>query len=339
MKNLITLSLLICSNTVFSAPTDDSSKYFYQKGLEEKVAKRYMVASKFFDKAIELNPQFIAAYIENGYVNLEMRKTNVAKQCFTKVYELEPANISATKELINLFYSYRQYQNAINLAKKVKANADINKIVAMSYYKLEDYGNAEKMLLAFLANQPNDAEATYTLGKTYLEMQIEAKAISYYQKAVELDPTKSKWLFELGLLFYSSNNYKNAVVYFTKAAEKGFTQSNDFNENLGFSYIYSGEFEKGEKLLLGLIAKNPGNKDILRDAAQAYFDHKKYDKSLEFCQKLMEMDMNDGKALYQAGLCFQRKGEKEKGQKMCDRAIELDPSLNNLRQKQMIAGL
>jgi len=28
-------------------------------------------------------------------------------------------------------------------------------------------------------------------------------------------------------------------------------------------------------------------------------------------------------------------GQKDKGQGMCDKAIELDPSLNGLRQKQM----
>lgn len=43
------------------------------------------------------------------------------------------------------------------------------------------------------------------------------------------------------------------------------------------------------------------------------------------------MDKNDGKALYQAGQCFIKKGEKDRGQAMCDKAIELDPSLNNLK--------
>ena len=58
-----------------------------------------------------------------------------------------------------------------------------------------------------------------------------------------------------------------------------------------------------------------------------------YDKSLEFCQKLMELDLKDGRALYQAGLCFQQKGDKERGAQMCDKAIELDPSLRGLKTK------
>jgi len=96
------------------------------------------------------------------------------------------------------------------------------------------------------------------------------------------------------LLYYTVNDYKNAVVYFNKAAANGFPAGNDFSENLGYSYIYAGEFEKGEKILLDILAKKPGNKDILRDIAQAYYDQKLYDKSLEFA-KIMELDQKDAK--------------------------------------------
>ena len=143
------------------------------------------------------------------------------------------------------------------------------------------------------------------------------------------------WSYELGMLYYTMNDYKNSVVYFLKAAEHGYNKSNDFMENLGYAYVYSGEFEKGEQLLLTLMQKKPGDKTLIRDVADAYYQNKAYDKSLNYCQKLMEMDMNDGKALYLAGLCFQKKGQKDKGQGMCDKAIELDPSLNSLRQKNM----
>ena len=118
-----------------------------------------------------------------------------------------------------------------------------------------------------------------------------------------------------------------------KAASLGFKQSAEFTENLGYAYLYSGEFEKGEKILLNIHEKKRGDKDVMRDLAQAYYEHKMYDKALEFCQKLMELDMKDGKALYQAGLCFQKKGELERGMQMCDRAIELDPSLRSLKTK------
>ena len=52
---------------------------------------------------------------------------------------------------------------------------------------------------------------------------------------------------------------------------------------------------------------------------------------------LMELDEKDSKTLFQAGLCFQKKGMKEKGENLCDKAIELDPSLESLRTKRDIS--
>ena len=46
------------------------------------------------------------------------------------------------------------------------------------------------------------------------------------------------------------------MLSFQEAAEKGYIQSNDFKENLGYACIYSGEFDKGEALLLSIWEKS-----------------------------------------------------------------------------------
>ena len=332
MKNIFTLAFLLLSGSVFSQ-TADSSNYFYQQGLTEKTAKRWLVASEYFDKAISLNPKNTVAYLDNGYVNLEMRKTDAAKMNFTKVTQLDPENIAANKELITLYFSYHQYQAALDLANKCKSCGNTERVTALAYFYQQDYDNAEKLLLKLVRQNPTDAELAYKLGKTYMEMELEAKAIPYYQKAIQLDATKSTWTFELGMLYFVTEKYKNAVIWFNKSIDLGYTQSAEFRENLGYAYLYSGEFDKGEKILLNIHEKKRGDKDIMRDLAQAYYEHKLYDKSLEFCQRLMELDIKDGKALYQAGLCFQKKGDLERGMQMCDKAIELDPSLRGLKSK------
>ena len=332
MKVFFTICLLIVFFPSFSQLAD-SARYFYQKGVEEKNARRWLVASTYFDRSIALDPAYTEAYIDNGYTNLEMRRMDQALASFKKAFELNPSNAAVVKALMELYYSYHQYQQAIDFAKKCTSCTNLEKTVAFCYYSLEDYVSAEKILLKLVSRTQADAEMLYTLGKCYMQMEMNAKAIPYFMKAVALDSTKSTWLFELGLLNYATDNYKTAVVYFNKAAEKGFPASNAFNENLGYAYIYSGDFARGEKILLDILAKKRGDKDILRDIAQIYYDRRLYDKSLEFCQRLIEMDLRDAKALYQAGLCFQMKGDKERGQQMCDRAIEMDPSLRGLKKK------
>lgn len=339
MKRIIVLipALVACLASI--AQNTDSSGFYFRKGMEEKNARHFMVASKLFDEATRQDAKNKEAWVANGFSNLEMRKTDVAKGHFTKAYEIDPSDKIVIKELASLYFDYRQFKQAIEFAGKCAGCENAERVIAMSSYHLEDYATAVKGLQNVLAKNPADAEATYTLGRSYLDMEAYKSAVPYYNKAVQLDATRNVWAYELGLLYYNLDDFKNAAIFFTKAAAAGYPESNDFAENLGYAYIYSGEFEKGEKMLLGILAKKPGNKDILRDIAEAYYRQKMYDKSLEYCQRLMELDMKDAKALYQAGLCFQKKGQKEKGQGMCDKAIEMDPSLASMRQKNMTMGL
>jgi tetratricopeptide (TPR) repeat protein len=339
MKNLITTLLTFTVMGSLAAQQTDSSQFYFQKGLEEKKAKRYLVASNHFTRAIEFNDGYVDAYIEDGYANNEMRKTDAAKADFAKALELDPQNETAVKELTTIYFNYRQYQNALDMALKCKNCTNKERIIALCYFNMEDYGKAEKLLLAQVNKNPKDAELAYTLASNYMEMGLEAKAITWYENAVLLDDKKGKWFMELGLLYSNTDNYKKAVAAYTKAAELGQIRGNDFNENLGFAYIYSGDFDNGEKLLADLVSRRPGDKELIRDVAAAFFDSKNFDKALDYCQKLLEMDMKDGKALYQAGLCFQKKGMVERGMAMCDKAIELDPSLAGLKSKKLSPGM
>ena len=337
-KAPMTAMLLMACIPLFSQQTDSAEIYF-QKGIEQRTAKKYLLAANYLDKAVQFNPKYKEAYLENGYVNLEMRKTDNAINNFSKVLEIEPSNPQATSELMELYYNYRQFSKAKEMAGKCNSCLNAEKIVAMCNFQEEDYGNAVKGLMSYLAKNPQDPEATYTLGRSYLEMEQFKQAIPYYTKAVVLNEEKNMWAYDLGMIYYTIEDFKNAVVYFNKAADKGYPKKNDFTENLGYAYLYSGQTEQGEKMLSELMAKKPGDKEMLRDMAEVFYQTKMYDKSLGYCQKLMEMDMKDGKALYQAGLCFQKMGQKDKGQAMCDQAIELDPSLAGKRQKQMTPGL
>jgi hypothetical protein len=50
------------------------------------------------------------------------------------------------------------------------------------------------------------------------------------------------------------------------------------------------------------------------------------------------MDEKNASALYMIGMSFQKKGETEKGRMLCDKAIEMDPSLQSLKQKKSLPG-
>lgn len=338
MKSLLNM-IVFCAITSAQSQNPDSSGFYFRKAMTEKSQHLFLVAARDFDKAISFDPTNTDAMLQNGYTHLEMKSMEKAMNYFLNVHSLEPENKLVNKELMELYYCFHQYAKAIEFAEASPDCLNSKRILGLCYYQTEDYAQAEKYLAAALVKDPSDAEVTYTMGRNYLDMEEYHKAVPFYEKAIKLNESRSTWIYELGLLYYNLEDYKNALGSFKNAADHGYAQSNDFKENLGFASLYSGEDEAGEQLLLATWKRKPANKDILRDMAEIFYKRKKYDKSLEYCQKLMEIDMKDGKALYQAGLCFQKKGEKDRGEKMCDKAIELDPTLEPLRRKKETVGL
>jgi tetratricopeptide (TPR) repeat protein len=340
MKPLLFIVFFSLITGISFCQNKDSAQFYFKKGVEENTAKLYAVAAKDFDKAIHFNPDFTEAYIANGKANLSMRIIGKAQENFAKAYELDPKNNEVIYQLATLTFNNRQFQKAIDLAQKCVNCDNASYILGMSYYNLEDYGKAEKYLKDALSKNDKNAEAAYTLGHTYLELENEKSAISQYQKAVELEPTRSQWSYELGLIFYNQNDFKSALKYFDLAVNNGYNKTNDYFENYGFAQIYSGDSENGIKTLNTVMERKPNNKELLNNIAHALYETKKYNEALNYFQKLLDLNPKDAQSLFMCGMVLQKTGQKEKGQKICDNAIAIDPSLNKYRQKnEMPAGL
>jgi len=332
MKSLV---LIILTSFIFElsfSQNSDSAQLYFKKGVEANAGRLYGVAASHFDKAIYFNPNFTDAYIENGKTDLSMRMIGKAYQNFSKAYELDPKNNEVISQLATLSFNNHQFQKAIDFAQKCLNCDNTSRILGMSFFQLEDYGKAEKYLLDALKNNGQDADAAYTLAQTYLELENEKGAITQFEKAVQLEP-RNQWMYELGLVFYDQNNYQNALKYFQQAADHGFNKTNDFYENYGFAQIYAGDKENGLKTLQIILDRKPNNKELIKNIAYAFYDTKNYNEALDYFTKILNLDAKDATTLYMAGLTFQKLGQKEKGQKICDKAIEADPSLKMYRQK------
>ena len=339
MKTLVFTVFTFFITSVSFCQDADSARFYFNKGSEANAAKLYAVAANNFDKAIHFDSNFTQAYIENGKVNLSMRVIGKAMQNFLKAYELDPKNNEVVDQLATLSFNNRQFQKAIDFVQKCSNCNNASRILGMSYYNLEDYGKAEKYLKEALDKNHDDAEAAYTLGRTYLELENGKSAIEQFKSAINLSP-KNQWIYELGLICYNENDFKSSVEYFEMAANNGYHKTNDFYENYGFAQIYSGNSEGGIKTLDIVLERKPNNKELLNNIAYALYQTKSYQDALDYFTRLLNINPKDASTLYMTGMTFQKLGQKQKGQKICDDAISLDPSLKRYRQKnEMPMGL
>jgi tetratricopeptide (TPR) repeat protein len=329
------------ANTV-SSVTVDSASFFLQKGLMEKEKGRRMESLKNFEKAqkYDANNKQITAELASAYYDL--RKYTLAIESYKKLVDLGETTPANYKQLMNLSFNFKKYDDVILYAKKLKEADPSEKIsyfLGKVYYEEGNYGESIKQLNQAAKEDPKNAEVQYMLARSWADQQNYKQAVPYFQKAIDLDTSKNNWIYELGLIYYAIPDDKNALKYILLAGEKGYKRDNDYLQNLGIAYLNAGNLDQGVNILNEILKRRPSDLNVLNMVAEAYYDKGKYQQAIDYWDQCLTYDKQNASALYMIGLSYQKKGEKAKGQQLCDKAIEMDPSLASLKQKKQMMGL
>ncbi|MEO7983079.1 MAG: tetratricopeptide repeat protein [Bacteroidota bacterium] len=323
----------------------DSANYFLQKGLLEKQNGRRLESLKNFEKAATYDANNKAIVTELASAYMDLHRYTQARESFKKMVELGDNTAGIFKQLMNLSFQLKQNDDVLFYADKLKTadpNEKVLYYVGKVHYDMDNYGDAIKYLNGAAKEDPSNAEIPYLIAHSYSDMMNYKLAVPYFQKAIELKPTEAYWIYELGLICYAMNNDKDALKYMLDAGAKGLKRDNDYLENLGIAYLNVGNLDEGVNILNEILKKRPSDMNILNMVAEAYYYKGKYDAATGYWDKILEFDKTNASALYMIGMCYQKKGGKdnlEKGIALCDKAIDMDPTLASYKQKKMMMGM
>ena len=337
----IGVSILTHAQTISAdpRPNNDSAAFYLQKGIQEKQTGRRMEALKNFEKAYQhdQNNKVVVGELAASYHDL--RKYSQAKDSYLKLETLGDQSPRTYKQIMDLSYNLKQNEDVIAYANKLKKadpSEKVSFVIGKIHYQDENYGEAIKYLEAAGKEDNSNAEVPYLVARSYADMQNYKQAIPYFLKAIELDTSKNSWIYELALIYYAIHDDKNALKYMLLAGEKGFKRSNEYLENLGIAYLNLGQLDQGVGIMKEILKKRPSDMNILNLVAEAYYYKGKYQEAIDYWDNILTYDKENASALYMIGMSYQKKGEKEKGQFLCDKAIEMDPTLSALKQKKQL---
>ncbi len=335
---LLLLSPVFCLHFAFSQPSD-SSVFYYQKGISEKNQRLFLVAYNDFQKSLQFRSDQVDAQRELGLTAVELKKYDNARMAFLKVNELKKDDPVAIENLANLYFWTRQWKEAIVFAERAQQlhlGKHWNYILGKSYNELEDYGHAFKYLQAAANEDTANAEIPYLVARGFVDMNNYKSAIPFFQRAIFLDSSKNRWIYECALTYATILDDRSAIKYYELAASRGYKTDNDYYENLSDSYVASGQQQKGLDMMLKVLEKKPADPDLLFSIAHTYYRTGKYDQAIEYWDRVLSLDKENARSLYMIGMAYQKKGDMGKGKQLCDKAIEMDPSLKNLKQEKKI---
>lgn len=339
-SNLFLIAFFLFASATFGQ--NDSADFYLQKALKEKEAGRKLEVWKNIDKAYKFQSGNKTIVSEFAEVLLELRKYSQAKEMYQNLEKLGDNSPQVLKQILTLSFNTKQFDEAVIYADKLKKADPSEKtsfFIGKIHYDRDNYGEAIKYLQKAEAEEPQNGEIPYLIARSYADMNNYKLCLPYFEKAITLEPSKSNWVYELGLICYAMHADQDALKYMLLAAEKGYKRDNDYLENLGIAYLNTGNLQEGVKILKEILAKKPSDLNILNMIAEAYYYTAKFQDAIDYWDQVLTYDKTNAQSLYMIGMSYQKKGEKDKGIALCDKAIELDPSLAMYKQKKSLMGL
>jgi tetratricopeptide (TPR) repeat protein len=144
------------------------------------------------------------------------------------------------------------FEGAIIILKKmIKDNpedANAHYLLGISYLKKGMLPEAAETLTRTMEIIPKFAGAYHHLGLVSKEQKELDKAIQYYEKALELEPKRADSLYNIGLILFELNRIPEASTYFDRALEIN-PDDAEILEMEGRCRIHQGDYDKAIEYL------------------------------------------------------------------------------------------
>lgn len=153
-----------------------------------------------------------------------------------------------------------------------RPNSEELKTVASDYVLLHDYSDADKWFSTVTAENPNDANAWYLLGRTKYNEELYREAIPNFEHALLLRPKYIEAENNLGLSLRELNKLDQARAAFQIAIDWQSNSPVDAQPylNLGTLLTEQGDLEKAISNLVQAVALAPNNPKTHEELASAY---------------------------------------------------------------------
>ncbi len=292
--------------------------YSHEKSDPEK-------AIEYYEKATQINPQYVEAYLDWGNLLLNQGKPDEAKEKYEKCLELDP----------NYKLAYHNLGYLMERSEPEVAIDYYNKAIALDPYYFEAYNSlgsvllnsqkyeeAKKYFKKSLEIAPNYKWAHFNLGRIF-EKTDYIKAIASYKKAIDIDINYLEAYYAIAGIWSDQKNYEEAINWYEKCLEidPGYKWA---HYNLGVCFE-NNNTKKAIEYYQKAIDLDPQFTDVYNRWGNLLLGEEQYEEAKEKYEKCIEIDSKFKWAYYNLGVLNERVMDTKSAIKHYKKAIHIDP--------------
>ncbi len=231
-----------------------------------------------------------------------------------------------TGECILQLDSANPQQVLRRVKRAVELKADFHEakyLLAKLYVARQQYDEADKLFKELKPLADYSDKAWFGSGLIFLEKKDTASALKALENALQANPEHYASVMQMATIYLLKKD-PLCMKYFDRAITM-----NEFSDE---AYYGKGFYKQMNKQWADAIALydqartiNPAHKLSIYNSAVIELGFENYDKSMELCDKLLEMDANFSKALALRGDLHVKKGNKKAAKEDYLAALSIDP--------------
>ena len=197
--------------------------------------------------------------------------------------------------------------------------------LAVQHHQKNNLQVAEKLYREILKTNPNHANTRNNLGSVLKELGESQKAISCFQKAIEIQSDHAGAYYNLGIVFNELGELQKAISCFQKTIG---IQSNHVGAyyNLGNAFRELEESKKAIGYYEKAIQINPNHAGAYNNLGNALKDLGEHKKAISCYEKAIQINPNHSGAYNNLGNVFRELEESKKALGYYEKAIQINPN-------------
>jgi tetratricopeptide (TPR) repeat protein len=138
--------------------------------------------------------------------------------------------------------------------------------------------------------------------------------------AIAKDPGEPLYYYALGVIYFNSRQFEDAVTAFEQAGDKGYKRDADYYLHLGNACMQMKQVGKAMHYLHHCLELHPKDTVAIQAMAQGSYQGGDYEQAIMYWQQLIDIQPKNAFAMFMLGKSYISHGERKKGEEWCDRA-------------------
>ncbi|MBN2718272.1 MAG: tetratricopeptide repeat protein, partial [Deltaproteobacteria bacterium] len=287
-------------------------------------------AQNIIDPVMQQNPNNAMAHYLSGVIAQGVAQYDTALSSYQRAIELNREFIEAYVAMATVYMATERNVDAMKVLDKASAeipgSALIKLTLADSHAENEDYSSAIINLNEALALEPENPIVHFKMAQMYRQMKELEDAQNALDEVARIDPTFPGLSVEQGYLMELSGKIDDALKRYEDALKKN-PEDLSAKTRVAAASIYQNNLDRAKELLVEVLNENPDSPDGNFYMGEVFRLEQSGADAIPYLKRATELDTANPMYFVRYGAALAMINDFGKALQQYNRALELDPKM------------